>query len=67
MFFFLKKLTVVYIQNGLTFGYTAQTLNLFNSHSFSNARLIHYFLTHTQEEMGECFFFKKLSVVYNFS
>ena len=56
MFFFLKKLTVVYIQNGLTFGYTAQTLNLFNSHSFSNVRLIHYFLTHTQEEMGECFF-----------
>ena len=28
----------------------------FNSHSFSNVRLIHYFLTHTQEEMGECFF-----------
>ena len=27
--YFLKKLTVVYIQNGLIFGYTAQTLNLF--------------------------------------
>ena len=56
---FLKKLTVVYIQNGLTFGYTVQVLNLFNSHSFFNVRLTHYFFflrilsifnTHTQEE-----------------
>ena len=37
----LKKLTVVYIQKGLTFGYTAQALNLYNSHSFSNVRLTH--------------------------
>ena len=39
----LKKLTVVYIQNSLTLGYTVQTLNLFNSHSFSNVGLTHYF------------------------
>ena len=29
---FLKKLTVVYIQKGLTLGYTTQAINLFNSH-----------------------------------
>ena len=40
---FLKKLTEVYIQNGLTLKYTTQTLNLFNSHSFSNVRLIRCF------------------------
>ena len=40
---FLKKLTEVYIQNGLTLKYTIQALNLFNSHSFSNVRLIHCF------------------------
>ena len=34
----LKKLTVVYIQNDITLEYTTQTLNLFNSHSFSNVR-----------------------------
>ena len=28
----LKKPIVVYIQKGLTLGYTAQDLNLFNSH-----------------------------------
>ena len=39
----LKKLTVVYIQKGLTLEYTVQTLNLFNSHSFSNIGLTHYF------------------------
>ena len=39
----LKKLTAVYIQNGLTLGYIAHTLNLFNSHSFSNMGLTHYF------------------------
>ena len=51
----LKKLTVVYIQKGLTLGYTAQILNLFNLHSFSNVGLTHNFfflrilniLTHT--------------------
>ena len=32
----LNKLAVVYIQKDLTFRYTAQTLNLFNSHLFSN-------------------------------
>ena len=32
----LKKLIVVYIQNGLTPGYTTYALNLFNSHLFSN-------------------------------
>ena len=32
----LKKLTVLYIQKDLTLKYTAQVLNLFNSHSFSN-------------------------------
>ena len=36
---FLKKLTVVYIQKGLTLEYTAHALNLFNSHSFSNVGL----------------------------
>ena len=54
----LKKPTIVYIQNGLTLGYTAQVLNLFNSHSFSNVGLTHYFfllrilniLIHIQEE-----------------
>ena len=35
----------------------------FNSHSFSNVRLIHYFLTHTQEEMGEFFFKETFSSV----
>ena len=39
----LKKLTVVYIQKGLTLEYTVQTLNLFNSHSFLNIGLTHYF------------------------
>ena len=33
----------MYIQKGLTFGYTVQTLNLLNSHSFSNVELTHYF------------------------
>ena len=33
----LKKLTAVYIQKGLTLEYTTPSLNLFNSHSFSNA------------------------------
>ena len=66
--FFKKKLTVVYIQNGLTFGYTAQVLNIFNSHSFSNVGLIHCFLTHTHTRgNGIKFFLKKLSVMYNFS
>ena len=37
----LKILTVVYIQKGLTLEYTAQVLNLFNSHSFSNVGLTH--------------------------
>ena len=41
---FLKKLTMVYIQKGLTFGYTVQALNLLNSHSFSNVGLTHCFL-----------------------
>ena len=40
---FLKKLTVVYIQKGLTHEYTAQTLNFFYSYSFSNVGLTHYF------------------------
>ena len=35
----------VYIQKGLTFGYTIQVLNFFNSHSFSNVGLT------------DCFFF----------
>ena len=39
----LKKLTLVYIQKGLPLGYTTQVLNFFNSHSFSNVGLIHYF------------------------
>ena len=39
----LKKLTVVYIQNGLTLGYTIQILNLYNSHSFSNNSIIFSF------------------------
>ena len=34
----LKKLTIVYIQNGIALGYTTQVLNLFNSHSFFNVR-----------------------------
>ena len=33
---FLKKLIVVYIQNGLTLEYIAWTLNLFSSNSFFN-------------------------------
>ena len=40
---FLKKLIVVYIQKGLTLGYTAQVLNLFNPHSFSYVGLTHCF------------------------
>ena len=39
----LKKLIVVYIQEGLNLGYTAHDLNLFNSHSFFNVGLTHYF------------------------
>ena len=35
----LKILTVVYIQNGLTLEYTAQVLNLFNSHSIFQCRI----------------------------
>ena len=58
------KLTVVYIQNDLTLGYTSQALNLYNSHSFSNVELTHcffffentkYFNTHTKEEREESF------------
>ena len=40
---FLKKLTMVHIQKDLILGYTTQALNLFNSHSFSNVGLTHYF------------------------
>ena len=40
----LKKLTVVHIQNDQTLGYITQTLNLFNSYSFSNVGLTNYFL-----------------------
>ena len=40
---FIKKITVMYIQKGLTLGNTAQTLNLFNSHSFSNVGLTNCF------------------------
>ena len=54
---FLKKLTVVYIQKGLTFGYTAQTLNLFNLHSFSNVGLTHYFFFF--------FFFLRILNIFN--
>ena len=51
----------MYIQNGLTLGYTVQTLNLFNSHSFSNVGLTHSFfffrilniLTYTHREREE--------------
>ena len=39
----LKKLIVVYIQKGLTLGYTVHVINFFNSHSFSNVGLTHYF------------------------
>ena len=41
---FLKKFTVVYIQKDLIFEYTAQALNFFNLHSFSNVGLTQYFL-----------------------
>jgi len=37
----LKKPIVMYIQKGLTLGYTAQILNLFDSYSFSNVGLTH--------------------------
>ena len=40
---FSKRLTVVYIQNGFTFKYTVQTLNIFYLYSFSNVGLTHYF------------------------
>ena len=48
---------------GLTLGYTAQTLNFYNLHSFFNVRLIccfsfentNYFNIHTQWEGGEGF------------
>ena len=40
---FSKKLTVVYIQKGLTLKYTVQTLNIFYLYSFSNVGLTHYF------------------------
>ena len=30
----LKKLTIVYIQKDLILGYTVQTLNCFNSHTY---------------------------------
>ena len=39
----LKKLTVVYIQKGLTLGYTAHVLNFFNSHLFFIVVLTHCF------------------------
>ena len=35
----IKKLTVMYIQKCLTLEYTAQVLNIFNLHSFSNVGL----------------------------
>ena len=38
-----EDLKETYIQNGLTLGYTAQTLNLFSSHSFTNMGLIYGF------------------------
>ena len=41
--FFPKKLTVMYIQNGLTLGYTVHALSLFNLYSFFNMGLTHYF------------------------
>ena len=44
----LKKLTAVYIQNDLTLGYIAYILNLFNSHSFSNMGLTHFFFFNTK-------------------
>ena len=54
----------MYIQNSLTLRYTIQTLNLFNSHSFSSMWLTHCFifyffventkyLTHTLVGRGE--------------
>ena len=49
----LKKLIVVYIKKVLTLEYTAQTLNLFNSHSFSNMRLTH------------CFFLLRILNIFN--
>ena len=70
---FLKKLTVVYIQKSLTFEHTAQTLNLYNLHSFFNVGLTHCFFfseysilthTHTQKERGEKDFKKTNSSVY---
>ena len=73
----LEKLIIVYIKKGLTFRYTTQTLNLFNSHLFSNTGLIYcfffnsffyykilkYFNTHTHTHRGEKVL-KKLIVVY---
>ena len=49
----LKKLTMLYIQESLTLGYTAQTLNLFNLHSFCDVGLTH------------CFFFFKNTKYFN--
>ena len=40
---FFKETLVMYIQNGLTLGYAVQFSNLFDSHSFSNVGLTHYF------------------------
>ena len=61
----------MYIQNGVTLGYTTQTLNLFNLHSFSNVGLTHCFFflrilsinTHTRGE-GRRFFKEIYSGVY---
>ena len=67
----LTTLVLVYIQMGLTLGYTAQTSNLYNSHLFFNVRLIYYFSfentnyfnIHTHKGREENVL-KKLTVVY---
>ena len=63
--FFLKKFTVVYIQNDLTLRYTVQTLNLFYSLIFQCEinplffllKILNIFNAHT--EKGENVFFKE--------
>ena len=54
----LEKLIIVYIKKGLTFRYTTQTLNLFNSHLFSNTGLIYCFFFNS-------FFYYKILKYFN--
>ena len=58
----LKKLIVIYIQKGLTIGYTAQTLNPFNSSIEYTAQTLNFFNSYSFSNMGLT---HSLYVIYN--